>query len=118
MYDLPCMIMIFNCGFEIQDSVCNVCHDLTMLSVNINDIAIIIIKNVDYRCITWNLKQLICLKILFLKIEDRYKEHCPNFLFYSRHFSFFYFFCFNVYKMIDSEYSMNIYKFVRKVLEQ
>ena len=52
MYDLPCIIMIFNCGFEIQDSVCNVCHDLTMLSVNINDIAIIIIKNVDYRCIT------------------------------------------------------------------
>ena len=46
------MITIFNCGFEIQDSVCNVCHDLTMLSVNINDIAIIIIKNVDYRCIT------------------------------------------------------------------
>ena len=39
-----CHYCCFNCGFEIQDSLCNVCHDLTMLSVNINDIAIITIK--------------------------------------------------------------------------
>ena len=32
-------------------SVCNSCHDLTMLSVNISDIAIITIRGVDYRCI-------------------------------------------------------------------
>ena len=41
-----CMIChcFLNHGFEFQDSVCNGCHDLTMLSVNISDIAIITIK--------------------------------------------------------------------------
>ena len=41
----------FNHGFEFQDSVSNGCHDLTMVSVNISNIAIITVKNVDYRCI-------------------------------------------------------------------
>ena len=36
-------------GIEFQDYVYNGCHDLTMLSVNISDIAIITVKNVDYR---------------------------------------------------------------------
>ena len=39
----------FNHGFEFQDSVFNGCYDLTILSVNISYIAIITIKNVDYR---------------------------------------------------------------------
>ena len=42
---------LFNHGFKFQDSVCNGCHDLTMLSVNISNIAIITVKNVDFRCI-------------------------------------------------------------------
>ena len=44
-------------GFEFQDSVCNGCHDLIMLSVNISDIAIITAKNVDYRCIIHNISK-------------------------------------------------------------
>ena len=43
-----CHYWFFNQGFEFRDSVCNGCHDLTMLSVSISDIAIIAIKNVDY----------------------------------------------------------------------
>ena len=42
-----CMILhywFFNHGFELQDSVCNDCHNLTMLSANISDIAIIAVK--------------------------------------------------------------------------
>ena len=35
---------VFNHGFKSQDSVCNCCHDLTMLSFNIRDIAIITLK--------------------------------------------------------------------------
>ena len=35
----------------LQDSVCNACHDLTMVSVNKSDIAFITVKNVNYRCI-------------------------------------------------------------------
>ena len=34
----------FNHVLEFQDSVCNGCDDLTMLSVNISDIAIITVK--------------------------------------------------------------------------
>ena len=44
-----------NHGFKFQDSVCNGCHNLTMLSVNISDIAIITIETIDYRCIIRNI---------------------------------------------------------------
>ena len=46
---------LFNHGFNFQDYVCNDCHDLKMLSVNISNIAIITVKNVDYRCIIHNI---------------------------------------------------------------
>ena len=55
----------FNHGFKVQDSIYNGCHDLTILSLNIRDIAIITVKNVDYHCIIYivvlftDLKQLI-----------------------------------------------------------
>ena len=42
---------LFYHGFTFQYSVCNGFYDLTMLSVNISDVAIITIKNVDYCCI-------------------------------------------------------------------
>ena len=45
----------FNHGFKLQDYVCNGCHDLTMLSLNISDIAIITVKNIDYRCTIYNI---------------------------------------------------------------
>ena len=45
----------FNPGFKFQDYVCNDCHDLGLLCLNINDITIITVKNVDYRCIICNI---------------------------------------------------------------
>ena len=45
----------FNHGFKFDDSVCNGCHDLIILCLNISDIAIITVKNVDYRCIIHNI---------------------------------------------------------------
>ena len=56
MYDLP-LLFFFNHGCKFQDSVCNGCHDLTMLSVNISDISIITVKNVNYRCIIHNISK-------------------------------------------------------------
>ena len=50
-----CHYWFLNHGFKFQDSICNGCHDLTMVSVNINDITIINVKNVDYRCIIHNI---------------------------------------------------------------
>ena len=46
-----------NHGFQFQDYVCNSCHDLTMLSVNISDIAIIAVKSFDYCCIIRNISK-------------------------------------------------------------
>ena len=47
-----CHDLFFNNGFKFQHSICNGCHDLTMLNVDIRDIAIITVKDVDYRFIT------------------------------------------------------------------
>ena len=52
-----CHYWLSNHGFKFQDSVCNGCHDLTVLCLNISDIAIIIIKNVDYRRIIQNISK-------------------------------------------------------------
>ena len=49
-----CMISHYwflNHGFKLQDSVWNGCHNLTILCLTISNIAIITVKNVDYRCI-------------------------------------------------------------------
>ena len=52
-----CHYWFFNHGFKFQDHVCNDCHDLTMLCLNITDIAIITFKNVDYCCIMYNINK-------------------------------------------------------------
>ena len=50
-----CHYCFFNHGFKFQDSVCNGCHDLRMLSLTISDIAMITVKDVDYCCIIHNI---------------------------------------------------------------
>ena len=52
-----CHYWFLNHGFKFQDSVCNGCHDLTMLSIIISDIAIVTVKNVDYLCIIHNISK-------------------------------------------------------------
>ena len=52
-----CHYCLFNHGFKFEDSVCNGCHDLTMLNVSISDIVIITVKGVDYRCIIHNISK-------------------------------------------------------------
>ena len=60
-----CHYWVFNQGVKFQDSVCNGCPDVTVFSINVDDIAIITVKNADCRCIIHkesvtlgNLKQL------------------------------------------------------------
>ena len=50
-----CHYWFFNHEFKFQDSVFNGCHDLTILCLNISDIAIITIKIIDYCCIIHNI---------------------------------------------------------------
>ena len=40
-----------NYSFKFQPNVCNRCHDLLMMSMNLSCIAILNIKGCDYRCI-------------------------------------------------------------------
>ena len=40
-----------NYSFKFQPNVCNRCHDLLMMSMNLSDIAILNIKGSAYRCI-------------------------------------------------------------------
>ena len=41
-----------NYSFKFQPNVCNKCHDLLTMSINLGDIAILNIKGSDCRCIT------------------------------------------------------------------
>ena len=54
----------FNHGFKSQDSLCNCCHDLTMLSFNIRDITIITVKTVDYRFIIHSISKYETINLL------------------------------------------------------
>ena len=54
----------FNHGFNFQDYVCNGCHDLSMLCLNISDIPIITVKNVDYHCIIYNISKSEAINLL------------------------------------------------------
>ena len=54
----------FNHGFKFQDYVCNDCHDLTMLGVNMSDIAIIIVKNDYFCCIVYNISKSEAINLL------------------------------------------------------
>ena len=38
-------------GFKFQSNVCNRCHDLLIMSMNLSDIPILNIKASDYHCI-------------------------------------------------------------------
>ena len=40
-----------NKRFKFQTYVCNRCHDLLMMSTKLNNIAVLKIKNAEYRCI-------------------------------------------------------------------
>ena len=52
-----CHYWVFNHWFNFEGSVCNVFHELMILCLNIIDIAVIIVINVDYRCIIHNISK-------------------------------------------------------------
>ena len=57
-------ISFFNHGFNFQDYICNDYHNLTILSVNINEIAILTATDVDYCCIIHNIRQYEAINLL------------------------------------------------------
>ena len=52
-------------GIKLQLEVCNGCHNVLMMSMNINDIAILNIHAVDYHSLLMELPKLyVCCKML------------------------------------------------------
>ena len=63
---------LLSLGFEFQDYVCNGCHDLAMLCLNISNIAIITVKGADYRCIIYDIIKSKAIRFLEKSVlEDR-----------------------------------------------
>ena len=44
-------------SFTFQPNICNRCHDLIMISINLSDIAILNIKGSDYCCIISSIRK-------------------------------------------------------------
>ena len=53
-----------NKGLKFQPYVCSRCHDLLMISMNLNDIAILKIRNTDYHCIITGISKIEAIKLL------------------------------------------------------
>ena len=69
---IVCHYWYFNHGFKFQNSVCNGCHDLTMLCQNLSDVAIITVKDVHYRCVIHYISQYEAIHLLKnFVIDDR-----------------------------------------------
>ena len=45
------LLAFFDKGFKFQPDVCNICHDVLMMSMNLSNIAILKIQGIDYCCI-------------------------------------------------------------------
>ena len=70
---------MLNYSFEFQTNVCNRCHDLLMMFINLSDIAILNIKGSDYPCIISLISKNETLKLsknadLTEKVEDYEKS--------------------------------------------
>ena len=67
-----CNYWLFKHAFKFKDSICNGCHDLPILNVNISDVAVITVKNVDYHCIIHNISKSEAINLLKNSVlEDR-----------------------------------------------
>ena len=91
-----CHYWFFNHGFKLQDSVCNGCNDLIILSVNISNIAIITVKNVDCRCTIHNISKSEAINLFKKSVLFRLFKAISSLLF-----------LFSIYKMTDN---ISIYK--------
>ena len=56
--------IFLNKGFKFQPNVCNRCHDLLIMSINLSDIAILSIKSADYCCIISGISKNEAIKLM------------------------------------------------------
>ena len=53
-----------NKGFKFQPNVCNRCHELLMMSMNLNDITILNIKSADYHSIISRISKIEAINLM------------------------------------------------------
>ena len=51
-------------GFKYQPYVCNGCHDFSMIVQNLDDLVILRVKGVDYRCCLVNMSEKDAISLL------------------------------------------------------
>ena len=76
-----CHYWFFNHGFKFQDYVCNGCHDLTMVCLNLSDITIITVKNIDYRYIIHDISKSEVINLLEIAVLENVGIY-KNYYFY------------------------------------
>ena len=54
----------FKDGFKFEPHVFNKCHDVLLTAYELKNIAILIVKGVDYRCILWGVSKNKAVNIL------------------------------------------------------
>ena len=90
---IVCHYWHLNHGLKFQNLVSNIYHDLLIMSLEINNIAIILMKVVNYQCIIYDISKsdrIHSLKNPTLMIMDLYKTdfqetNIINQLYYFRH---------------------------------
>ena len=65
-----CHYLFFDHGFRCQDSVCNGCHDLPLLCLNISDIVITTVKGANYRCTVHDINKSEAIHLLENSVLD------------------------------------------------
>ena len=76
-----CHYWLFNHGFKFQDYVCNGCHDLRMVCLNLSDITIITVKNIDYRYIIHDISKSEVINLLEIAVLENVGIY-KNYYFY------------------------------------
>ena len=61
--------LVFFAGFKFQPVVCNGCHDVLMISIDLDSITILNIHGVDYLCVINGMSKSEAI-IFFKKIAD------------------------------------------------
>ena len=44
-------------GYNFGRHACNKCHDISMMVYELENIAIVNVKHIDYRCVLWNMQR-------------------------------------------------------------
>ena len=71
-----CMICHYWCFkdlcYKFEPYVCNSCHDTSVMVYDLDDIMILNIKGVDYRCFVFNMSKNTAIKLLNnSKVDDK-----------------------------------------------